>query len=228
MKIAFFGYGKMNRAVEQMAHQHGHTTTIIITSQSMPLQEEHFVILSNADIIIDCTHASATIDHLRISLSLKKPIVIGTTGWEDHLDEAEKLVKEHNGACFYSPNFSIGMYLFQQLVTHAASFLPAQPHYSIAGHEQHHAQKKDRPSGTAKSLTQLIRAQTSQFNGFTSERSGDSNGIHSIQLNSAADRLVLTHEAHNRDGFALGALRAAEWLLTRKGFFTMQDMMEDA
>ncbi len=227
MKIAFFGYGKMNRLIEQMAHQKGHTTAVIISEKSKPMQSDDFSRLAVADVAIDFSHSSAVLEHLEACLTLQKPLVIGTTGWENHYTKAEEAVKQKQGSCFFSPNFSIGMCLFQEIISYAIPMLQSLSDYLIEGHEQHHAHKKDSPSGTAKNLTELIRMHHPHFGGFTSERLGNTPGIHTIKWISEADQLIFTHEAQNRNGFALGALQAAQWVLGRKGFFTMKNMIED-
>lgn len=225
MKIALFGYGKMGKLVEKSACAKGHSISAIFTREnpvSAPLLQE-------ADIAIDFSNSESILDHLSICLSEEKPFVIGTTGWEDRLDEAQEHVEKRKGSCLYAPNFSIGFYLFQQTIRYAASLFQHFQEYDVCGIESHHKEKKDKPSGTAKALTEDILKflpRASDFS-FSSIRCGQMPGTHTLQFDSAADTVIMTHQARNREGFASGAILASEWLLNRKGFFTLDDMMCD-
>ncbi len=227
MRIALLGYGKMGQLVEQLALANNHHIVARISRQFGGL-ENHLQSLEQADLAIDFSQASAVLNHLQLCLSMKKPLIIGTTGWETHLETAQLMVQQSQGSCLYAPNFSIGVYLFQQIVAHAASLFQSFPHYDVSGIEYHHRQKLDQPSGTAKSLTKHVlhcMPRLQQFN-FSSIRCGHIPGTHTLLFDSPNDTLTLTHQARSREGFALGALMAAEWLLPRQGFFTLDDMMQ--
>lgn len=226
IKIALLGYGKMNQLIEQLAVAQGHQIVGRFSRQLGTAQERPQE-LAQADLAIDCSQPATVLNNLKLCLSLKKPIVIGTTGWEEHLTTAKQWVNQAQGSCLYAPNFSIGIYLFQKIMAYAASLLQAFPEYDVSGIEYHHRQKKDQPSGTAKNLSQQLQHHMPHLSAFefTSVRSGYHPGTHTVQFDSAVDTLILTHQARNREGFAQGALRAAEWLLPRQGFFMIEEMM---
>ena len=225
MKIALFGYGKMGLLVEQMAQAKG-DEIIARFSKTLGTANDQAENLLAADVAIDFSNASCVLPHLELCLKLNIPLVIGTTGWEEQLTYAQERVKEKGGACLYAPNFSIGVFLFQQIVAYAATLFNPFVEYDVSGVEAHHRKKLDHPSGTAKTLTKQLLKKMPRLHDFhfTSIRSGYIPGTHTIQFNGPTDSITLTHEAHNRDGFAQGALLAAEWLITKKGFFSLDDM----
>lgn len=228
MKIAFLGYGKMGQLIEKFALSKGHQT-IARFSQTLGTPEKSLQTLAQADIAIDFSQSSVVLTHLDICLSLGKPIVIGTTGWEEQLTQAQHMVQQAQGSCLYAPNFSIGIYLFQWIISYAASLFQPFKEYGVRGIESHHHHKRDQPSGTAKILSQKILKHLPRLSSFdfSSVREGEIPGTHTLYFESPVDSLTFTHEAHNRNGFAEGALKAAEWLLPRQGFFTLDEMMHD-
>lgn len=228
MKIALIGYGKMGQLVDQIATAMGHQISARF-SQQLGIPEKHPQNIAQADIAIDFSHASSVLSHLNICLSLGKPLVIGTTGWEEQLPIAQDLVKRAQGSCLYAPNFSIGFYLFQQIMGFAATLFQPFPEYDVSGIECHHRQKLDKPSGTAKALSQHLLQHMPRLDSldFSSIRCGSMPGTHTLHFDSPVDTLTFTHQARNRQGFAQGAVLAAEWLFTRQGFFTIDDMMQD-
>ena len=228
MKIALIGYGKMGQLIEQLATANEHVITARFSRHLGTLQDR-LQDFAQADIAIDCSHPSVVLNHLNICLSLGKPIVIGTTGWEEELTTAQNLVEQAKGSCLYAPNFSIGAYLFQQIIAYAAAIFQPFNDYDVSGIEYHHRQKLDQPSGTAKFLSRKILHQMPRLHSFdfSSIRCGHMPGTHTIHFDSPVDTLTFTHQARNRHGFAQGALIAAEWLLPRQGFFTIDNMMED-
>lgn len=203
MRIALFGYGKMGRMVEVMAKREGYAV----------VQKEL------ADVCIDFSHADGVLDHLAQAISLKKPMVIGTTGWEKDLKRAKTLVQKSDTAALYSPNFSLGMALFHQMLEKIVPIMRAFPQYEGAGIECHHSQKKDMPSGTAKKIEEQFALP------FTSLRVGQVPGTHTIIYDSAVDTITLSHAARSREGFAEGALRAAQWIIGKRGWFTFDEMV---
>jgi 4-hydroxy-tetrahydrodipicolinate reductase len=228
MKIALIGYGKMGQLVEQLAAAKGHQI-IARFSRHLGTPQERPQEIAQADIAIDFSQPSVVLNHLNLCLALGKPLVIGTTGWEEQLPTAQQLVKQAQGTCLYAPNFSVGFYLFQQIMGYAASLFQPFTDYDVSGIECHHRQKLDKPSGTAKALSQHLlqhmpRLQTLDF---SSVRCGSMPGTHTLHFDSPVDTLTFTHQARNRQGFAQGAILAAEWLLPRQGFFTIDDMMQD-
>ena len=205
LKIALIGYGKMGRRVEKIALERGHKITSI----------------EEADVCIDFTEPSSVLSTLQKLAPTKKCFVIGTTGWYDELDKVSELVKKYDLALLYAPNFSIGVHLFMEVVAEAAKKYLGTGEYKVAGVEMHHDEKKDAPSGTALGLVKKIGQPVS----FSSVRCGSIPGVHTLIFDSPVDQITLTHEARSRDGFALGAVKAAEWLPGKKGLFTLNDLL---
>jgi 4-hydroxy-tetrahydrodipicolinate reductase len=202
MKIGLFGYGKMGKMVEQLACEQGHSITDF----------------QCADVCIDFSHPDVVLKHVKWAVHHQKPIVIGTTGWEAAAAAAKELIEKGGGAALASANFSLGMACFIKLLQHARSLFSD---YEIAGVEYHHSQKKDSPSGTAKTIAHALEMATP----FASVRCGRIAGKHEVIFDSPFDSITLTHEAHHREGFAHGAIRAAEWLVDKTGWFTFDDML---
>jgi 4-hydroxy-tetrahydrodipicolinate reductase len=228
MKIALIGYGKMNQMIDQLAQTKGHQI-VSCFSRRLGTTKERTQDLVQADLAIDFSQGSEVLNHLNICLSLGKPLIIGTTGWEEHLKTAQHLVEQAKGSCLYAANFSIGFYLFQQTMTYAASLFQLFNDYDVSGIEYHHRQKLDQPSGTAKTLTREVLDHMPRIPSleFASVRCGYIPGTHTLQFDGPGDTLIFTHQVRNRQVFAEGALMAAEWLLPRQGFFKMNDMMRD-
>jgi|688.fasta_scaffold73644_4 4-hydroxy-tetrahydrodipicolinate reductase len=212
LKIFLFGSGKMGKKIKELAPHQGHQIV------------DNFF---EADIGIDFSHSDVLLDHVEAAIKAEKNLVIGTTGWEAQTAEIRHLVKQAQIGVLYSPNFSIGVALFLNIVKQAAKLL-AGTGYEVSGLEAHHSQKMDAPSGTAKLLTEVLRKEMDLETSFCSLRCGHIPGTHTLLFDSPCDTITLTHAARNRDGFALGALSAAEWLLGRKGFYTLEDMLKNS
>lgn len=195
----------MGKAIENLAR--GHEITQRITSSNRLTIKD----LQNAEVAIDFSAPECTLHHIELALEAKRPLVIGTTAWESDREEARELVKKKGGHVLFSPNFSIGIALFLELAARAAELLKPFEEYDIQGIEAHHKQKKDSPSGTAKAIASRFDPPLP----FTSIRMGDLAGTHMLLADSHFDTLTLTHQAKSRDGFAKGALFAAEWLLEK-------------
>lgn len=203
MRFFLFGHGKMGTRIADLAQKHGY---------------QHVNDLSQAQVCIDFSHADVVVSHVKAACEAKIPIVIGTTGWNPQLKEVKDLIDKHQNAGIYSPNFSIGVARFLKLL-HLAKDLFAD--YEKGGVEYHHKDKKDAPSGTALAIERVLQLK----NLFTSVRCGSFVGKHEVIFDSPSDTITLSHDAKNRDGFALGALKAAEWILDKKGWFTLDDML---
>lgn len=203
LKLALIGYGKMGKMVEKWALKRSH----LISSAA------------DADICIDFTHPAAALPNIKKYAEMGKNLVVGTTGWYDHLPEVEALVKKYQIGLLYAPNFSLGVNIFLQVVEEAAKRYLSYPDYKVAGVEWHHAEKKDAPSGTSLAIKKRIHAPCE----IASIRCGTIPGTHQVLFDSEADLITLTHEARSREGFALGAVVAAEWLSNKKGLFTFED-----
>ena len=227
MKIALLGYGKMGKLIEAIASSRGHTL-IARFSKEFGTAEKRQEELALADIAIDFSHASAVKEHVNLCLRLKKPLVIGTTGWEQDLETVKQQVENAGGTCLYAPNFSIGVYLFQQIISYAASLFQQVEEYDVFGIEYHHQQKQDAPSGTAKHLKENVLQHMPRIKDFdfSSIRAGAIPGTHTLQFEGLVDSLTFTHQARNREGFAYGAVKAAEWTLTQRGFLTLDSLFQ--
>jgi 4-hydroxy-tetrahydrodipicolinate reductase len=226
MKISLLGYGKMNQMIEQLAIKQGHQIVMKVSKHlGTAIQQQGFLEL--ADVCIDFSHEACVFEHIQLCGKHQKNLIIGTTGWESRLKEAQALVHQFQIGCLYAPNFAIGVHLFMKLVSYAAQLFDPFSEYDIAAWESHHRQKKDRPSGTAKALSQAILQSMPRIKSieFTSLRSGFDPGTHSISFDSPHDKLTLVHESRNRESFARGALKAAEWIQNKQGFFTLEEML---
>ncbi len=207
MKIALFGYGKMNRLVASLAKEEGHEICAIF-SQSKAQGE-----LKKADIAIDFSSSTCVLAHVKLASQAKIPIVIGTTGWKQE-KEAQEIVMEEGTAALYAPNFSVGIYLFYELLKKASTLFQ---NYEAIGIETHHSKKKDAPSGTAKEIEAIFDNKLP----FHSIRIGSHPGKHEVVFDSPYDTIHLVHEARNKEGFAKGALTCANWLIGKKGWYTI-------
>jgi 4-hydroxy-tetrahydrodipicolinate reductase len=237
MKLALLGYGRMGKEVEHQARQRGHDISAIFDIH------DHFSIdsdLNGAQAIISFVLADAVLNNVKTAAQCGVPIVEGTTGWYEQLDQLEGI---KNLSIIYSPNFSIGVYQFSRLVSYAAQLIGPLSDYDCYVQEFHHTGKADSPSGTAKSLAARLlehlpnkdRTLFDTSHGMmdptalhvTSTRVGRVPGTHEIGFDSPADEIVLKHIAHGREGFAIGAVRAAEWIAGKSGIFTMDDFMSE-
>lgn len=218
MKIALLGYGKMGKKVEEMAHLKGHEVVCRILRDRIDSYG-----IEQADVCIDFSHSDVVMDHLAIALDKGKNIVIGTTGWETQQEKAKQLAHERGIGVFYAPNFSLGVHLFLKVVEYAAGLMAPFKEYHAAGMEWHHKQKKDAPSGTALEMKRRVEEQLKAPFEIASSRVGSVPGKHLILFDSPFDTMTLCHEARHREGFAKGAIEAAEWLQGKQGFYTLDD-----
>ena len=235
MKIALIGYGKMGQTIVRFAVERGHAIVLKATSLA-PVSAEH---LKGADVAIEFTEPTSAVKNIFSSFEAGVPIVCGTTGWFGRLPEVKNRCDESDGALFYASNFSIGVNLFFQTVRAAARMLNNYPDYQVRMKEIHHLQKKDAPSGTAITLSEILSDELDGVDGWQHAdesaegkisieaiREGDVKGTHEVLFTSDVDEIEFTHRAHSREGFAMGALKAAEWLQHKKGCFTMTDLLK--
>jgi len=230
MKIALLGYGRMGKEIEQIALQRGHE--IVIKDSGSETYD-----ITTADVAIDFSIPSAAFNNITNCLNNNTPVVSGTTGWLDKYDDAVELCKQKNGAFIYASNFSLGVNIFFELNKQLAKMMNALKDYSVSIEEIHHTKKLDAPSGTAITLAEGILdnsdKKTWELDGTASEeivpitavRTPDVPGTHTITYNSEIDTIDIKHTAHNRKGFALGSVIAAEWLVDKKGVYSMQDVL---
>lgn len=214
----------MGQSIEKIALNRGHLIVARLTSNDWDLDA-----LKQADLCMEFTHPDCVLDNLRKVADLKKNIVIGTTGWQSEMDQVHSIVAESHIGLLYSPNFSVGVYLFKEILAYAANLMNAFEDYDVAGLDYHHHAKKDQPSGTALELARSIEEKMKRIDKvpFSSIRCGSAPGTHTIFFDSPCDTITLTHSARNREGFAKGAVQAAEWLKGKQGFYTFADYMEE-
>ena len=228
MKIALLGYGRMGQAIEKIAIDRGHTIVAKIDKDNPDEAYE-------ADVAINFSVPMAAYENITSAIDKKIPVVCGTTGWLDRLDEVEALCQQNEGAFLYASNFSLGVNLFFELNVKLADMMQKQPLYTASIEEIHHTQKLDKPSGTAITLAEGIPSAGNVWhlvedNGegvpITSIRKDEVPGTHTVTHRSEIDEISITHTAHNRTGFALGAIIAAEWIQNKKGIFSMRDVLQ--
>ena len=244
MKIALIGYGGMGQALKSAALPRGHTVPVIIdrASGEATAASINAEALAGADIAIDFSSAEEVLDSARAAVEVGIPLVVGTTGWYDKMDEVKSVVGNKIGF-LWSSNFSVGVHMYFRIVAEAARLVNNVDEYDVWGHEIHHVGKADSPSGTAKTLEKILldaiarkktvvedrldRKRADSEIHFSSVLGGAVNFGHTIGFDSAADRITITHEARNRDGYALGAVKAAEWLAGKTGFYNMDEYIRD-
>lgn len=231
MKIALFGYGKMGKTIERLAVERGHTIVAKIDVDSLDYN------IAKADVAIDFSIPSEAFNNIIICFNNNIPIVSGTTGWLDKYDKAVNICKEKKGSFIYASNYSLGVNLFFELNKKLAQMMRNFEEYDVHLEEIHHTQKLDAPSGTAITLAEgiiensdknkwkLNVTDTKDEIPIVSKRIENVPGTHTVNYNSHVDEIEIKHTAKNRDGFALGAIIAAEWLKDKKGVFTMKDVL---
>ena len=217
--LAIVGYGKMGRLIDQLAPEYGFTVTARLDiNRDEPLD--------NIDVAIEFSIPEAVVANATRLAERGIPVVIGTTGWLNHLDEVKALAARHNIGIVWSPNYSIGVNVFQRLVAEAAALLKNEPAYGAWAWEIHHGTKKDAPSGTLfKLVEQMKKSGYARPIDVASNRAGAHPGTHEIGFDSAADTITLRHTARSREGFARGALKAAQWIAGRKGFHEFSEVL---
>jgi 4-hydroxy-tetrahydrodipicolinate reductase len=227
MRLLILGRGKTGSVVAEVAAERRHRLVIAGAKEnasSAALIRER---LREIDAVIDFTAPHCILANIEACMKAGKNMVVGTTGWYQELDRVRNLVELHGTGLLYAANFSIGVNLFLDVARAAAAAL--RHHYSGQIFERHHAHKKDAPAGTAIALQQVIREASGQQEALeiTSFREGDVVGLHEVVLESPADRIYLCHDAKSRRGFAEGAVRAAEWLAGKKGFYDFKDVWRE-
>ena len=230
MKIGLFGYGKMGKMIEQIAQDRGHT---IVAKIDDPSQDVDY---SSMDVAIDFSTPEAAFDNITNCFKNNVPVISGTTGWLDKYSDAIKICEDNKSAFIYASNFSLGVNIFFELNKHLAKMMGELDQYKVSMEEIHHTQKLDAPSGTAITLAEDIIENTS-YQDWKLDESGDKTisinsvregmvpGTHSIAYKSSVDTIEIKHEAHNREGFALGAVIASEWIQGKTGVFSMKDVL---
>jgi 4-hydroxy-tetrahydrodipicolinate reductase len=222
MNLLLLGHGKTGSIVAKIARDHGHTLEVLDepdNTNAAGLTSER---LSNIDVVIDFTTPHAVLPNIHACIRERRNMVVGTTGWYEHIPDVKKLVEQANTGFVWAANFSVGVNLFFQIARTAAAAM----RYGYSGHilERHHVHKKDAPSGTAVAIRNVIVEAANTKLEITSEREGEVFGLHQLTLESDADTITLIHNAKSRRGFAQGATLAAEWINGRKGFYDFKDV----
>lgn len=230
MKIALLGYGKMGKTIEKLALEKGHSIVFKSTSE---FSEGNF---EDAEVAIEFSSPDSAVKNISKALEAGIPIVSGTTGWLKNYDEMVNLCEKRNGSFISASNFSVGVNLFFSINEYAAKLMAPWKEYNVSVEEIHHLEKKDAPSGTAITIAEGIlkhndkqawKLNTSEENilNITAKREEDVKGTHTVSYDSEIDTISFKHEAHSREGFALGAILAAEYLKDKKGIFTMKNVL---
>lgn len=236
MNILLIGYGKMGKAIEQIALHRGHT---IIARVDNSHERESLSNTLQIDVAIEFSQPEVAVDNLLFCFQRKIPVVCGTTGWLASRDEVVTHCKRNDGSFFYASNFSLGVNIFFKLNEYLSKLMAGQQNYTISIDEIHHTQKKDAPSGTAITLAEGITANNKNYNQWTYPEKPSSHGIvinsfridpapgtHTVKYQSEMDDIEIKHTAHSREGFALGAVLVAEWLPSHKGVLNMNDFLK--
>jgi 4-hydroxy-tetrahydrodipicolinate reductase len=241
MKIALIGYGKMGKTLEKVALLRGHQVVLRIDVDN----REDFDRLAEADVAIEFTRPESAVQNLEKCIAAGVPVVCGTTGWLSEFERISALCKDKNSAFFYASNYSIGVNIFFEINRQLAKMMNDYPMYDVSMAEIHHTQKLDAPSGTAITLAQGIVKNIARKTNWVTNTEGAASttpvgesdisilakridpapGTHAVQYNSPIDSIEITHTAHSREGFATGAVVAAEWLVGKKGVFSMSDLL---
>lgn len=240
MNIALIGYGKMGKAIEKIALGKGHH--IIAKIEKDNWQDFNNLKSNSIDVVIEFSQPEAAYENITKCLQGGIPIISGTTGWLDKQQEIERLCEEQNGTFFYASNFSVGVNIFFKINELIAKMMAKFPDYRVQMEETHHVHKKDSPSGTAITLAEGIATNYENINSWIevddlakanqdqlpikSIREGEVPGTHTIQYSSDVDTISIEHKAHSREGFALGAILVAEWIIGKRGVLGMKDFMQ--
>jgi len=226
-RLAIIGYGKMGRLIEELAPGYGFTVALKLDEFNNTSYEgvtaENF---RGIDVAVDFSIPAAVVENVERISALGVNIVVGTTGWTEHVDRVKAAVRKNGIGLVWSPNYSIGVNVFARVVAETARLLANEPEYGAWAWEIHHATKKDAPSGTLlKLIDEMTRAGYSRAIDVSSNRAGAHPGTHEIGFDSAADTITLRHVARGREGFARGALKAAKWVVGKKGFHEFREIL---
>ncbi|RZU42594.1 4-hydroxy-tetrahydrodipicolinate reductase [Edaphobacter modestus] len=224
MRVLVLGHGKTGKLVAEVAAERGHSVHVLDAKENPNASALTPPFVAGFDVVIDFTAPEAVVQNMRAVLATGARMVVGTTGWYHRLADARGLVERKEAGLVYGTNFSVGVQVMLQMAKRMGELLK-NAGYEFSIEETHHVTKLDSPSGTALTLANVVKSAAGLAEvPIKAHRMGDAAGLHVLQAKSAADKLVLTHEAHSRRGFAEGAVRAAEWLSTRKGCYDFQEI----
>src|SRR6266566_883927 len=228
MKIALIGYGAMGQLVGRLALEQGHDIALTLDVEDADRSIDDIAkALRGCDVAIDFSIADAVPKNVEACALAGVPVVVGTTGWLAHFPEVHRVVTSHDGALIYGANFSVGVQVFYRIAARAAELFRDLDSYDGFIEEAHHKRKRDAPSGTAIQLHKIVAEKLGHEVPVASTRAGYIPGTHRIGFDSAADQITLTHEARSREGFAAGALLAAQWIVGRKGVFEFSEVFDE-
>ncbi len=224
MRLLVLGHGKTGKLVAEVAAEHGHGVHVLDAKENREAAALTPPFVAGFDVVIDFTTPEAVVQNMRACLATGARMVIGTTGWYERLADMRSLAERRNAGLLYGTNYSVGVQLMLQLAKQMGAALKGAG-YEFSIEETHHVTKLDAPSGTAVTLGEVVKAASgAKAVPITSKREGDAAGVHVLVAKSDAERLLLTHESISRRGFAEGAVRAAEWLSTRRGCYDFKDI----
>lgn len=243
MNLAIIGFGSMGMKIKEIAESRGHIVNVTVDPANPNATHKNIkdAPLENVDLVIDFSSKDAVMDNINACASAKKNLVIGTTGWYENLEEVARIAKENDVGIFWSANFSIGVNMYYKVIEKAAELMNEYDEYDIWGTELHHNNKADSPSGTAKEIAKILLEKINRKTEvvydkldrkikpneihFSSTRGGAVNFSHTLGFDSASDTITITHSARDRGGYALGAVKVAEWMNEKKGFYSMGDFI---
>jgi 4-hydroxy-tetrahydrodipicolinate reductase len=236
MKLALIGYGKMGKAIEEVALSKGHEVVLRVSIDN--LEDNTIDRISEADVAIEFTGPDSAYDNIIRCLDAGRPVVCGSTGWLNRFEEVERYCLQKAGAFLYASNFSVGVNIFFEVNKRLAALMAPHPEYEVRITETHHTEKRDAPSGTAITLAEQVLEKIQRKKGWVnhisdnldelevvSRRIDPAPGTHTVEYSSAIDTIGITHTAHNRRGFAMGAVLAAEYIAGKKGIWRMSDVL---
>ena len=227
MKIALIGYGAMGKLIRALAEEKGHEIAVVIDDADAGLSAaEMSQKLARSEVAIDFSSAEAVKRNVAACVMAGVPIVQGTTGWNDQRNDIEQIVLDGNVALVYGANFSTGVNLFYRVAEYAAELFAKFPEYETFIEEQHHSRKLDAPSGTALKLREIVTEHV-ETGDIAATRAGSIPGTHRLGFDGMADQILLEHTARSREGFAAGAILAAEWIVGKKGFYEFPEIMDE-
>ena len=231
MKIALIGYGKMGKLLHSLCLKNGHEIVSIIDENSSEYDSTiNKSRLNGAEVALEFTQPKGVLERVQALANCGVNIVIGTSGWYDKIEEVEEIANSSKVGIIYSANFSIGMNLFFQVIDYLSKMMAQIPNYDLYAFEEHHNEKKDRPSGTAKYISSLIKKNQSQVTSnfeFESIRAGKKPGTHLVGYDSDYDFIELKHLARERSAFVSGAVKSAEWIVGKSGFYNFSDYFKE-
>ena len=228
MKIALIGYGAMGNLIKTLAEEKNHEIAVVIDDADAGLSAAELAEkVEGSDVAIDFTTAEAVRRNVEACVLGGVPLVEGTTGWKSDKEAIRELVENAGGAFVFGANFSIGVNLFYRVTDFASKLFAQFPEYEAFIEEQHHSRKKDAPSGTALKLKDIVELHIEKEFGVSATRAGNIPGTHRVGFDGMADQILLEHTARSREGFASGAILAAEWIVGKKGFYEFTEVMDE-